>query len=298
MPRAGWVKPPTEQRLSDHISVGVRTRVFPPEVVDAVVDASGRAERRHRLLPARVTTYYVLAMALFSHASYEEVMRFLVDGLAWQSGWSQRWQVPTKAAISQARKRLGVEPMQALYESTARPLGTAATAGVWLRGRRLLSLDGTCLDLADTPANADAFGRPGSGRGDGRGGAFPQLRVVGLCESGTHAICDAALGPSSDGETTLARGVLRSLEPGMLCLADRNFYSGALWHEAAATGADLLWRGRPRHASLTTRTPAGGAAVGAPRCPATRPAPRGPLPRSWPPSAGTARRTRARRPGR
>lgn len=241
MPRAGWVKPPTDQRLSDHISVGVLTRVYPPELVDRVIEAAGRTEQRHRLLPARVTAYYVLAMALFSHASYEEVMRFLVDGLAWQSGWARQWQVPTKAAIFQARKRLGAEPLQALYEATARPLGTADTQGVWLRGWRLMSIDGTCIDVADTPANDAAFSRPGSGRGEGRG-AFPQLRMVGLCEAGTHAIVDAALGPSSSGETTLARGVLRSLGPGMLCLADRNFYSGTLWAQAAATGADLLWR--------------------------------------------------------
>lgn len=243
MPRAGWRKPSTEQRLSDHISIGVLTRVYPPELVDQVVDAAGRTERRHRLLPARVTTYYVLAMALFSHASYEEVMRFLVDGLAWQEGWRTRWQVPTKAAIFKARQRLGAEPLRALYEGTARPLGGAETKGVWLRGWRLMSLDGTCLDVADTPANDAAFSRPGSGRGEGRG-AFPQLRVVGLCEAGTHAVCDAALGPCSSGETTLAREVLRSLSTGMLCLADRNFYSGQLWSEAAATGADLLWRAK------------------------------------------------------
>lgn len=241
MPRAGWKKPPTDQRLSDHISVGVLTRVYPPELVDAVIEAAGRVEVRHRLLPARVTAYYVLAMALFSHASYEEVMRFLVDGLAWQSGWRQDWRVPTKAAIFQARKRLGSEPLRALYEGTARPLGTPDTQGVWLAGRRLMSLDGTCLDVADTPANDAAFGRPASSRGDRRA-AFPQLRIVGLCEVGTHAILDAALGSYGTGETTLARGVLRSLAPGMLCLADRGFYSGALWAQAAATGADLLWR--------------------------------------------------------
>jgi hypothetical protein len=107
-----------------------------------------------------------------------------------------------------------------------------------------MSLDGTCVDVPDTPANDAAFGRPGSGRGEGRGGAFPQLRIVGLCEAGTHAICDAALGPYTSGESTLARGVLRSLGAGMLCIADRNFYSGALWGEAAATGADLLWRAK------------------------------------------------------
>jgi hypothetical protein len=241
VPRAGWVKPVTDQRLSDHISIGVLTRVFPPELVDAVVEAAGRVEQRQRLMPARVTMYFVLAMAMFSQASYEEVMRFLVDGLAWRSGWRQEWRVPTKAAIFQARKRLGWLPLQALFEGTARPLGTAESAGVWLREWRVMSLDGTCLDVADTPANEAAFSRPGSGRGEGRG-AFPQVRLVGLCEAGTHAIVDAALGPYRSGERDLARRLLRSLAPGMLCIADRGFYSGNLWREAAATGAELLWR--------------------------------------------------------
>ena len=89
VPRSGWVKPETDQRLSDHISIGVLTRVFPPELVDRVVGEAGRAEQRHRLLPARVVVYYVLAMALFADASYEEVMRALVEGLAWSSGWRQ-----------------------------------------------------------------------------------------------------------------------------------------------------------------------------------------------------------------
>src|SRR6266571_8852098 len=111
MPRAGWVKPETDQRLSDHISLGVLTRVFPPELVDRVVAEAGRVEQRHRLLPARVVVYYVLAMALFSDASYEEVMRQLVEGLSWASGWERTWAVPDKAAIFRARQRLGSEPL-------------------------------------------------------------------------------------------------------------------------------------------------------------------------------------------
>jgi hypothetical protein len=111
MPRAGWVKPASDQRLSDHISVGVLMRVFPPELVDAVVAEAGRVERRQRLLPARLVVYYVLAMALFSDGSYEEVMRQLTEGLAWAAGWERSWSVPSKAAIFRARQRLGVEPL-------------------------------------------------------------------------------------------------------------------------------------------------------------------------------------------
>lgn len=241
MPRSGWVKPESDQRLSDHISIGVLTRVFPPELVDRVVLEAGRLEQRHRLLPARVVVYYVLAMALFSDASYEEVMRALVEGLAWVSGWAQVWEVPAKGSIFKARSRLGREPLELLFEAVARPLASEATRGAFYRQWRLMSLDGTCLDVADTPANEQEFGRPGSSRREG-GGAFPQLRLVALSETGTHAICAAAMGPLSSGENALADELVPRLQPGMLCLADRGFYSFERFTNASKTGAQLLWR--------------------------------------------------------
>lgn len=246
MPRAGWVKPESDQRLSDHISIGVLTRVFAPALVDRVVAEAGRTERRHRLLPARVVVYYVLALALFSSSSYEEVMRMLVEGLAWASGWQRAWSVPSKAAIFKARQRLGPEPLRALFAAVAAPLAAPETVGAFYGGLRLVSIDGTCLDVADTAANAAHFGRPGSGRGEGVGG-FPQLRLVGLAECGTHALFAAEAGPQRLGEQTLAAGVLGALAPGMLCLADRGFYSFSLWNRARQSGAELLWRTKSNH---------------------------------------------------
>jgi hypothetical protein len=190
--------------------------------------------------------YYVLGLALFSQASYEEVMRNLVEGLSWSSGWAQSWNVPTKAALFKARSRLGWEPLKALFEAVAAPLATPETKGAWYRHWRLMSIDGTGVDLADTPENVAEFGRPGSYRGEGQA-AFPQLRLVGLGECGTHALVAATSGAYSKGETTLARDLLGSLRPGMLLLADRNFYSYDLWNEARATGADLLWRTKSIH---------------------------------------------------
>jgi hypothetical protein len=240
------VKPQTDQRLSDHISIGVLTRVFPPALVDRVVAEAGRRERRQRLLPARVVVYYVLGLGLYSSASYEEVMRTLVDGLAWQSGWQRPWRVPSKAALFQARRRLGSEPLRALFERVAVPLAEPATAGAFYRGWRLVGIDGTCLDVADTPANEAAFGRPGSGRGEGVG-AFPQVRLVGLGECGTHALFAVAVGPLADGERTLAGRLLGALAPQMLCLADRGFYSFELWQRASASKAELVWRTKCNH---------------------------------------------------
>jgi Insertion element 4 transposase N-terminal/Transposase DDE domain len=246
VPRPGWVKPSDDQRLSDHVALGVLTRTFPPELVDSILAELGRGEQRHRLLPARLVTYYVLAMALFSSAGYEEVMRNLVEGLAWESGWAQRWTVPSQSAISQARARLGAEPLAELFDRGCVPLATPSTPGGFWRQWRLVSVDGTTLDVADTPENFAAFGRPGSGRGEGVG-AFPQLRLVGLAECGTHAVFAAAMGPYTTGETTLARELTGAMTSGMLVIADRGFYSFGLWDQARRGGAELLWRTKSNH---------------------------------------------------
>jgi len=254
VPRAGQRKPPSDTRLTDHISIGVLTRVFPPELVDGVVAEAGRRERRQRLMPARVVVYYVLALALFADSSYEEVMRQLVEGLAWESGWARAWEVPTKVAIYKSRERLGREPLELLFRAVAVPLASESTRGAFYRGLRLVSIDGTCLDVADTEANHREFGRPGSSRREG-GGAFPQLRMVALAESGTHAVFDAALGGYESAERALAEQLAGSLKPGMLCLADRGFYSFEAFQQARGTGAELLWRvksdvGLPREQTL------------------------------------------------
>lgn len=183
-------------------------------------------------------------MTLFSHAGYEEVMRSLVEGLSWQAGWKSRWQVPAKSAIFYARARLGVEPLREMFERTCVPLATQSTAGGFFRSWRLVSVDGTTLDVADTPENVREFGRPGSGRGEG---AFPQLRVVALAECGTHALFALAMGAFSKGEKTLARELLPRLSTAMLLLADRYYFSFEMWQEARSTGAELLWRTKSNH---------------------------------------------------
>lgn len=242
MPRAGWVKPVSDRRLSDLVSVGVLTRVFPPDLVDEVIAAAGRTEQRHRSLPARVMAYFSIGMALYSEGSYEDVLGQLTDGLSWASGWQESYPSPSKSAIFQARARLGSEPLAALFERVAAPLGSDATPGVWLAGRRLVAIDGTCLDVADTPVNAEHFGRPGVTKGEQA--AFPQARVVALAECGTHAMFAANVGVYADSEASLTEPLLERLKPGMLLTADRGFFSYALWRKAIGTGADLLWRVR------------------------------------------------------
>jgi len=95
--------------------------------------------------------------------------------------------------------------------------------------------------VPDTAENDEYFGRPGSPRGEGKG-AFPQVRLVGLAECGTHAVFSVALGRYSAAERALAAQVVTALRPGMLMLADRGFTGYELWRTAAGTGASLLWR--------------------------------------------------------
>lgn len=239
MARSGWVKPEGTERLTDHISLGVLARVFPPGVVDEVITRTGAGEQRSRLLPARVMVYYVMAMALFTSASYEEVMRSLLSGLRWLSGRFETWSMPSKAAIFKARTRLGSQVMIELFDQVAQPV--AATGGPGFLGKlRLVSVDGTTLDLADTPVIEAAYGRPGTTTGNKS--AFPQARVLGLVECGTHAVIAAVTASYTTSENDMFPGLHHRLDPTMLLLADRGFYSYQAWQDATATGAQLLWR--------------------------------------------------------
>jgi Insertion element 4 transposase N-terminal len=189
-----------------------------------------------------LTAYFVMGMALYSEGSYEDVFRLLTDGLSWASGLRESYPSPSKSAIFQARVRLGAEPLQALFTRVARPLGTPGTPGVWLSGRRLVAIDGVCLDVADTPVNEDFFGRPDVAQGEKS--AFPQARLVAVAECGTNAILDAVVGACTSPEAALADELIERLQPGSLLLAEGSFSSHALWNKAIGTGADLLWRAR------------------------------------------------------
>jgi hypothetical protein len=248
MPRAGWVKPESPRRLSDVVSVGVVTKVFPADLVDEVVAECGRTEQRNRSLPARVMSYFAIGLALHADGSYEDVLGLMTDGLSWADG-DGPVRLPSKSGISQARERLGSEPLHALFDRVARPLAVVDTPGCWLAGRRMVAIDGMTLDVADSEVNAAEFGRPGVSKGEQS--AFPQARVVAIAECGTRAMFDAVVGPYTTGENTMAVELVERLEPGMVLLADRGFCGYPLWDKAQATGADLLWRAKsdikPRH---------------------------------------------------
>ncbi|MEX3657290.1 IS4 family transposase [Mycolicibacterium fortuitum] len=226
-------------RLTDRIGLGVLTRLVHRDLVDEVLIDTGKVERRRRALPARVVVYFVLAMTLFFEDAYEEVMRKLVEGLRFLRSWDDDWQVPTSSALCQARARLGSAPLRELYERVARPLASAGTPGAWLGDLRIMAIDGVQLDVPDSPDNDAEFGR---GASKGLDAPYPKVKVLGLGECGTHAVIDAHLGGVLVDERDLVRPLLASFESDMLVLADRGFYSHQLWQEAAATGAQLLWR--------------------------------------------------------
>jgi len=142
---------------------------------------------------------------------------------------------------------LGLEPLRQLNDEVVKPVAVAATQGAWYSQWRLVSLDGSTMDVADEQANDEAFGRPGASRGSS---AYPQFRFVSLVQSGTHVLFGTRMASYATGENTLAKDVLRALDSGMLCLADRGFFGYAMWRQARATKAQLLCK-RPASTVLT-----------------------------------------------
>ncbi len=232
---------PKGARVTDYISLGVVTNRIPLSKVKAVLAAQGQASQRQRDLPAHVMVYYVVALALYMQVSYREVLRCLLEGLQWLLGPGQAVKVTGKSGISQTRTRLGWEPLRQLHDEVVKPVAVTATKGAWYRRWRLVSLDGSTMDVADERDNERAFGRPSASRGTS---AYPQIRFVSPVENGTHVLFGTEMAGYATGEISLARPVMTHLKAEMLCLADRYFFGFDLWKRARASGADLLWRRR------------------------------------------------------
>ena len=230
---------PSGARITDYISLGVITKTFPLSSIGPVLSKTGTASVRQRDLPAQVVVYYVIALALYMQSSYREVLRCLLEAVQWLRDPSAGVRVAGKSGISQARTRLGWEPLRQLHDELVKPIAMRETRGAWYRTWRLVSLDGSTFDVADEKANEEAFSRPGASRGVS---AYPQIRFVSLVENGTHVLFGSQMDSYRTGEITLAKAVLPRLGKGMLCLADRNFFGFELWQLAQGTGADLLWR--------------------------------------------------------
>lgn len=230
---------PAGSRITDYVSLGVLAKTFPLRKIQTILEKSGKASIRERELPAHLVVYYIIALALYMHSSYREVLRCLLEGVQWLAGPAKRIKVTGKSGISQARKRLGWEPIRQLHDAVVKPVATRQTNGAWYRTWRLVSLDGSTLDVADTEDNTAAFGKPSGLRGPG---GFPQVRFVSLVENGTHVLLGSQMDGHKTSEHVLAERVIPNLSAGMLCLADRLFSGYRLWKQARSAGADLLWR--------------------------------------------------------
>ena len=233
-------------RLTDWVSLGVLASWVPRDAVDDAIEATGKgAKRAGGKLPPHVMTYFAMALALFADDDYEEVAVRLTETLRDWGCWDDSWSMPTSGGITQARQRLGSEPVKELFSQVAVPVADEETAGAFLGPWRLMTMDGFEWDAPDTGENAAAFGYAGTGKGEADKAAFPKARVVTIGECASHAVVDAAIGPvtsKGSGEQSLARTLYPHLSEDWLLIADRNFYNWQDWCAAADTGAALLWR--------------------------------------------------------
>lgn len=241
----------------ERAGIGVLAEAFPLETVRAILKATKREGQRRRLLPAPMMVYYVIALGLFVGVGCRDVLRRLLDGAGWI--WPGRLKIATDSAITQARQRLGCEPIETLYQEHVGPIAKKKTRGAWFRSWRVVAMDGFVVDVAESDANEKAFGRPGCSRGHS---PFPQVRVVGFVENGTHVLFGAEMDRYDVGETTLARRILSKLRRNMLCLADRNFFCYPLWKQALTTRAKLVWRAKHQLVLPKTRKLADGSYLG------------------------------------
>lgn len=214
------------------------TTAFPLVDVERALEATGSMSQRHRKLPAEMVVYVVIALGMMVSVGAKEVLRRLLDKIRTRE-WIAHVPLASEAAICKARKRIGFEPLKELFGQVARPIATRRTRGAWFHGRRLVTIDGSVLQVQDSSANDRAFGRPATAK---RPAAYPVIRFVMLIENGTRVPFAAAMDRYSTSENALARQVIGQIRKGMLCLADRLYYSYDLWTQAVATGADQLWR--------------------------------------------------------
>jgi hypothetical protein len=227
-----------ESKFVDEFSMDALGRVVSQETVKQALLDTGMSTPRKRKLTLEITVFIIIGMSLYSHLAIGKVFQRMAKGLRFI--WpDSNYPVAKDNAISYRRKNLGGRPMAALFRRVCRPIATEETPGAFLFGLRLMALDGTTEDLADTVANAAYFGRPGSGRGQG---AFPQMRGVYLAECGTHVIVDAGFWPLSTSEIIGGFRLLRSVTAGMLLMWDRGFHSFDMLAKAHKQGAHVLGR--------------------------------------------------------
>jgi hypothetical protein len=225
-------------KFSSALTIDALSQTISDEAITQVIAQEGVGELRERCMTAALTIWLVIALHLYPTVSIHGVLRKLARGLRFL--WPDpEVPLPGDSAIAYRRKQVGARPLVALFKQTCRPIATPQTRGAFLFGLRLMALDGTCEDAADTPANARAFGRQSGSRGDS---AFPQLQGVYLVECGTHAVVDAGFWPCRTSERVGGFRLLRSVQRGMLLLWDRGFHSFEMVAATRQQGAHVLGR--------------------------------------------------------
>jgi hypothetical protein len=231
----------TTPKISPEEILQAIAMAIPSEMIEAAIERTQSQRQRNRMLPTHLVVALIIAMSLWSKDSIEDVLENLVQGLSVQ--WvrlSQRWKKPSKSSISEARQQVGPQVMSRLFHLVARPLGTEQTPGAWLKGLRLMAVDGTVFDLPDTDANARVFGYPGTR--SGTAASFPKARLVLLVEAGTHLITDALVSPYRIGERRKALKLLRSVGAGMLLMWDRGLHSFKMVNATQERGSHFWGR--------------------------------------------------------
>jgi hypothetical protein len=220
-------------RWSDAERLSALKRIIPKRAVTRVLRETGKNRSHCKRLPAWFMVWFVIGIGLFCGDCYRQVYRWLMR-------WNSKHPVPIRSTLCEARQRLGARAVALLQRRVTSLLADAQSLpGAFYRGMRLMALDGFTLDLADTPANDRAFGRPGTRRAPG---AFPQARVLALCEAGTHVLWRALVKRYCCGEITMTPYLLKCLTPGMLLLWDRNFFKYDHIRQVLGAGAHLLAR--------------------------------------------------------
>jgi len=228
-------------KISPEVILQAIALAIPSETIETAIESTHSQRQRNRMLPTHLVVALIIAMSLWSKDSIEDVLQNLVHGLSAQ--WvrlNQHWKKPSKSSISEARHRVGPQVMSQLFHLVARPLGTEQTPGAYLKGLRLMAVDGTTFDLPDTNANARVFGYPGTRAGTKA--SFPKARLVLLVEAGTHLITDALLSPYRIGERRKALKLLRSVGPGILLMWDRGLHSFKMVKVTLDRGSHFLGR--------------------------------------------------------
>lgn len=224
-----------QQSLTHMISLAFLSKSYDTKLIGVAISLFNKKEQRVRLLPSHVVFYYVLALMMYPGVAAKEVLAILLENFNIGKD-SYKKDIPVKSAITKSRKRLGYEPLKHIYDNKVNPIATAKSKGSFYKRLRLVSIDGTVINLPDSKDNTEHFKK------DQKLSPLPQARMVCLAESGTHILFGAKITSVKDGEATLAKEVLKKLSKDMLCLADRNFFGYGCWKVASQTGASLLWR--------------------------------------------------------